>query len=106
MPGTDSIGSFLEETAEALARQPWLDRFPCAFRGVVPMPDVFKKDRDAFQVRDHDGLALPLIKGDHWKLVALSGGRPLDLAGEWDGGALLPLGATADGAWHRLGGDG
>ena len=100
-PGTDSIGAFLEETAGALARQPWLDRFPCALRGVVPVPAG-----GAFQVRDREGVALPLVRGDHWKLVALSGGRPLDFAGEWDGGALLPLGAAAGGSWHRLGRDG
>jgi hypothetical protein len=96
--GTDSIGSFLEETAEALARQPWLDRFPCALRGVVPI-----SAGDGFHVRDREGRALPLVRGDHWKLVALSGGRPLDLAGEWDGGAFLPLGAAAGGIWHRAG---
>jgi hypothetical protein len=99
-PGTDSIGAFLEEIAGALARQPWLDRFPSALRDVVPV-----SGGDTFQLRDRDGLALPLVRGDHWKLVALSGGRPLDLAGEWDGHALLPLGAALGGAWHRLGRD-
>jgi hypothetical protein len=98
VPGTESIGAFLEETAEALARQPWLDRFPCALRGVVPV-----SAGGGFQLRDGEGLALALVKGDHWKLVALSGGRPLDLAGEWDGGALLPLGAAVDGVWFHLG---
>jgi hypothetical protein len=102
VPGTDSIGSFLDETAEALARQPWLDRFPCALRGVVPVPDP-QQGSGGFLVRDREGLALPLAKGDHWKLVALSGGRPLDLVGEWDGGALLPLGVAVDGVWHHLG---
>lgn len=98
--GTGSIGAFLEETAEALARQPWLDRFPCVLRGAVPV-----SAGGGFQIRDAEGLALPLVRGDHWKLVALSGGRPLDLMGEWDGGALLPLGAGADGGWHHLGRD-
>jgi hypothetical protein len=103
LPGTGSIGAFLEETAAALARQPWLDRFPCALRGVVPVPVPDGGKGETFQIRDQNGLALPLVRGDHWKLVALSGGRPLDLAGEWDGAAFLPLGAAAGGAWHRLG---
>src|SRR4029077_7196588 len=35
LPGTDSIESFLSSVADALARQPWLDRFPCALRAVI-----------------------------------------------------------------------
>ncbi len=29
---------------------------------------------------------------EHWKLLALGGGHAFDLAGEWDGYALRPLG--------------
>jgi hypothetical protein len=71
---------------------------------MVPVP-IPNGRGDTFQIRDREGLALPLVRGDHWKLVALSGGRPLDLAGEWDGAALRPLGAATGGAWYRLGSD-
>lgn len=101
LPGTESISAFLEETTAALSRLPWLDRFPLALRGVVPLP-VPNGQGDTFRVRDRDGCALPLVRGDHWKLLALSGGRPLDLTGEWDGEALRPLCAAAEGAWHRV----
>jgi hypothetical protein len=97
LPGTESAGAFLEETAAALARQPWLDRFPCALRGVVPVAAG-----DVFMIRDAEGRTLPLVRGDHWKLVALAGGRPLDVTAEWDGLALAPLCALAEGAWHHL----
>lgn len=102
VPGTESVGAFLEETAAALGRLPWLDRFPCALRGVVPVFDPANGKGDTFRVRDRDGHALPLVRGDHWKLVALSGGQPLDLAGEWDGEELLPLGAAAGNVWYDL----
>lgn len=102
VPGSESVGAFLEETAAALARLPWLDRFPCALRDVVPVFDPANGKGDTFRVRDRDGAALPLVRGDHWKLIALSGGRPLDLAGEWNGEALLPLGAAAGNVWYDL----
>ena len=52
---------------------------------------------------DADGAALPLTPGDYWLLLAISGGLPLDLAGEWDGRQLRPLGALSDGVYHPLG---
>jgi hypothetical protein len=42
------------------------------------------------------------VRGDHWLLLALSGGHPVDVAGEWDGAAILPLGVVADGAYCVL----
>jgi hypothetical protein len=47
-------------------------------------------------------VALRLAGSDHWKLLAISGGAPVDLAGEWDGDMVLPLGVVADGAYSRL----
>jgi len=61
--------------------------------------------RDAargWSVVDSVGAALPLSKGEHWRLLALSGGAPVDLAAEWDGESLRPLGAMAEGAYHLL----
>jgi hypothetical protein len=46
---------------------------------------------------------MPLAKGDHWLLLALSGGLRVDCFGEWDGETLLPLGTLAGGAYHALG---
>jgi hypothetical protein len=46
--------------------------------------------------------ALPLSRGDHWKLLALSGGAPLDLAGEWTEEVLMPLSTQCEGDYHLL----
>jgi hypothetical protein len=32
----------------------------------------------------------------NWNLLALSGGQPMTVFGEWDGETLLPLGAMAE----------
>jgi hypothetical protein len=56
-----------------------------------------------WRVRDAEGAALPLTAGDHWLLLAISGGQPVELAGEWDGRLLRPLGVLGNGVYHPLG---
>jgi hypothetical protein len=69
--------------AGQLARRP--DRHP----GPAPGPCLF----------DASGDALPLHPGagDCWTLFALSGGRPLTVAGEWTPRGLWPLTAWDEG---------
>jgi len=98
LPGCDRLEDALRGTATALARQPWTDRFGYTLREVVPVRDA----AHGWSVVDSAGAALPLIKGEHWRLLALSGGAPVDLAAEWDGESLRPLGAMADGEYHLL----
>lgn len=101
LPAGETVRAVLDRFAAAVARQPWLERLPCALDRVVPI----RAPRDGgaeWLVRDGAGAALPLAGGEHWRLLALSGGAPVDLAGEWDGEALLPLGALVDGAYHLL----
>ncbi|HET7036316.1 MAG TPA: SWIM zinc finger family protein [Thermomicrobiaceae bacterium] len=101
--GATTVAAFLDGAANALAQQPWLERLPCALRGVVARQEASAGVR--WLLVDAEGVALPLAPGEHWRLLALSGGRPVDLLGEWGGEAVLPLGVVADGAYHRLGED-
>jgi hypothetical protein len=94
-----SIDALLDGWSGALARLPWLDRYPAVLRSVVPVLD----GGSTWRLRDEAGVQLPLVHGDHWLLLALSGGHPVDIAGEWDGAAILPLGVVADGAYRVLG---
>jgi hypothetical protein len=84
-----------------MASQPWLERLPVTLEAVVPLLDGGR-----WLVRDRDGEVLPLAGGDHWTLLSLSGGYPVDLAAEWDGDALLPLGVVAEGTYRMIQGDG
>lgn len=99
LPGHESIAAFLDDVGHALACQPWQDRFLCVLRGGAPVYDV---ERDRWYILDANGAALPLQGDAHWKLLAISGALPVDVAGEWDGETLLPLGALADGVYHPL----
>jgi hypothetical protein len=94
--GLMRIDEFLGQVSSALACQPWLDSFPCLLRDVIPSPSP---DGGAWLVVDRDDQALPLSRGDHWPLLALSGGYPIDITGEWRNCALLPLGMQAGGSY-------
>jgi hypothetical protein len=96
MPGHATIDDFLAAVAAQVASQPWLDRTGAALCGVTPIPG------ETWHVRDARGSALRLTAGSHWHLLALSGGAPVDVAGEWDGERLLPLGLVTGGAYHML----
>jgi hypothetical protein len=94
MPGEVTALAAVAKYAAALARNPWLERFPMALTSVVPV-----RRGEAWAVADGEGRLLPLRRtfGPAWELLALSGGSPVGLFGEWDGESLLPLSACAGG---------
>ena len=85
--------------ADAIARFPWLDRAPVTLSGVFPM-----RENDRWFIRDSDGDCLPVAAGYEggWKMLALSGGNPITVAGEWDGDYLLPLSVVVDGRLYAV----
>ncbi|HEU5441966.1 MAG TPA: SWIM zinc finger family protein, partial [Ktedonobacterales bacterium] len=105
IPGAASIEEFLAGVARTLGRQPWQERFLCTLRSAVPIYDPAAK---RWLIRDEAGAALPLrdddLWGDHWRLLAISGGAPVEFAGEWNGEGLLPLGIVAGRAYYQLAG--
>jgi SWIM zinc finger len=101
LPGPGTLEAFLDHTSTVTASQPWLERLPVTLEAVVPLLEGGR-----WLVRDRDDEALPLAGGDHWTLLSLAGGHPIDLAAEWDGETLLPLGAVAEGKYRMIQGDG
>jgi hypothetical protein len=86
--------------AEELARQPFQERTAAMLGGVVPVLE----NEERMWLRDATGAALRLGPCDRWKLLALSGGHPVDVFGEWDGERLRPLSVLVDGTLYALGG--
>lgn len=88
MPGYSNISNMIQEYSQALASNPWIEQFPAPMRGVIPI-----KQNDNWFVRDENKRLLPLKSRfkNNWQLLALSGGYPLDIFGEWDGESFLPL---------------
>ncbi|MBV6440710.1 MAG: hypothetical protein DYG98_12615 [Haliscomenobacteraceae bacterium CHB4] len=93
LPGFPDLETFAEAYSTALALQPWLQIFPAAFSEVTP---YFRNGK--FFLIDPDKKSLPLKIGEiaGWQLLALSGGFPIGVFGEWDGMELKPLSAVAE----------
>jgi hypothetical protein len=99
MPGAENIEAFLDEVTTMLASCPWRERFLCTLRDVTP---IYDREKTLWSLRDREGRALPLNRRAHWHLLAISGGHPLDLAGEWNGEELIPLAAVVNTTYHIL----
>ncbi|PDW01123.1 hypothetical protein A9Q02_07860 [Candidatus Chloroploca asiatica] len=91
-PINAAIGSY----AAALAQQPWLERHllsigPCRLACV----------EERWYLRDADEQTLPLSRTSTqiWQLLALTGGHPFTIVGEWDGQMLLPLSVQCEGGF-------
>lgn len=92
VPPGGTVAALLAAYAEALACDPWLDRWPAVLAGVA----LARAPRDAgggWALVDPDGDAVTLHPGAGapWRLAALSGGHPVTVAGEWTPQGLLPL---------------
>lgn len=93
-PAGDDIATALAGYAELLGRSPWAGSSLTVLSEVLPLPAA---GSDPFVLIDRTGLAMPLRGREHDILLALSGGHPLTVAGEWDGHALSPRTAWAEG---------
>jgi hypothetical protein len=92
--GTAGVEAALTVAADAIAANPWLDEWPVALAAATPDG----RAGGAWALGADDG-ALPLGGSERarWRLLALSGGRPVSVFGLWNGEALRPL-AAADGS--------
>jgi len=91
-PDGGTIAGLLACYAAVLAADPWQDSWPAVL-------DVTPARSPVLAVSDAAGDALPLHPGagDCWPLFALSGGRPVTMAGEWTPRGLWPLTAWDEG---------
>jgi hypothetical protein len=99
LPALDSVAAAFEHRARILGANPFADRVPVALRATVA------EDGGRFALRDDDGAALavhPAYAADGYELLALSGGRPVGVFGEWLDGGVRPLSAAADGELWAL----
>jgi len=96
LPGSPTIEHYLNAVADAMARQPLLATFGCILHDVTLLPG------ETWHARDREGRGLPLGGVPPWKLLAISGGSPIDLAGEWDGRRLRPLSIICAGQYRAL----
>ena len=94
LPGATTVGGALDRAAGWLAGNPWLSRIPMSLAGMTVVPGAKPL------LVGEDGAALDLATDtDVWQLLAMSGGHPSNVFGEWIDGRLHPLSIEID---HRL----
>lgn len=85
--------AFSKAYADAIAQNPWLGTFPVLIDDATPV-----MDGKQLLLVDNTGKQLPaqVSENNMWKILAISGGRPIQLFGEWDNHFVNPLTLFAD----------
>lgn len=85
-PATQAAEEF-QAVARRVAGCPWVGLHPIVLCDALPL----RHGERLLLIVDGRALPLALREADVWTLLALSGGRPLNVTAEWDGQALAPL---------------
>lgn len=93
MPGEEAIPAALSIYTQALTCNPWIEQFPLTVQAVIPL-----RHHESWVLRDSAGYLLPITSrfAHGWQLLALSGGHPISVFGEWNGRDFFPLSALAE----------
>jgi hypothetical protein len=93
MPGEEAIAQALSTYTKALACHPWIEQFPLTLQAVIPL-----RFNNSWALRDSVDHLLPITPRfeQGWQLLAISGGHPINVFGEWNGKNFLPLSALAE----------
>lgn len=98
LPGAVGLDANLARAAGWLGANPWPDRFPATVAGARIVPAGGTGAVGSGHVVDAEGVGVPLVpEAPVWELLALTGGRPVDLFGEMERGVLRPLSVVVDG---------
>ena len=91
LPGRTTLARVHAVVATGLGRTPWRDRQP------APLGDArIVRDGEDWRVSDDSG-SMPLADGSPvWTLLAVSGGKPVDVFGEVEHGRFRPLSVWLD----------
>ncbi|MEV4154623.1 DUF5691 domain-containing protein [Nocardia salmonicida] len=96
--GGTTIDDTLDAYAGALSDDPWLRSWPALLTDVVPV-----LDENGWQLVATDGTALPLQAGVRpWRLLAVAGGHPVTVCGEWRADGFDPISVLGAGEVHDL----
>lgn len=91
LPHATDVRTALDQAARWLAGNPWLRRIPMALAGMTVVP------AEPPLLVDETGAALTLAQDtDLWQLLALSGGHPVRVFGEWMDERFHPLSVEID----------
>ena len=91
--GVVNIEAAIATYTHALSENPWLAEFPMVLSQVWP-----RYQAGRWYLQDADKQQLPISPSFEagWEMLAMSGGQPLCLFGEWDGELFSPLSAWSE----------
>jgi hypothetical protein len=97
---SSTIQDNLETFTNALALNPWLERHLFSLRDATLHPEDF--------VRDDSGTVLRVDSRfkAKWEWLAVTGGHPGTILGEWNGETFMPLSVVQNGSFHNFAFDG
>jgi len=95
-----NVLEFTSSCADALAKNPWLERFPCAIENLTLLP---KEDEWLFCDNLGYELSINKIYNNIWFLLAISGGHPVKVFGEWYKDRIWPLTVWAENQIYFVG---
>ena len=99
--GSVDLAAALATYAAAVSKDPFLERWPT----IIDQVEVaWDRDTKRLILIDRAGMAVParFVDESVAPFIAFSGGRPVSVAGEWDGHALDVLAVGAGGSWIGL----
>lgn len=100
LAGHASLDQAFDAHSDALAAFPWLERFPMALNDVTPL----QLEDGYWYLQDSKNLTIPLAVSDMvgWQLMSVSGGKPIEVFGEWNGRRLIALSLYAEEYFYRI----
>jgi hypothetical protein len=91
LPGYETIAVALQAYSAALGKNPWLERFPLALSACIP-----QKRGEVGVDGKGEGLPVDPHFTQGWQFMAIAGGTPISVFGEWNGEFWLPLSAMTE----------
>ena len=99
LEGLDTLDGLCDAASELRARQPWADELALPVRSLVPV-----RREGAWSLVDREQRALPARVSDvnGWRMLAISGGRPIDMVLGYEGSHVRPLALLGEGEFLSL----
>ncbi len=95
--GSETIDLAIASYSSALVQNPWLERFPLTLQQVIP---VHQDGKWFIRDRANNLLAIDPRFERGWTILALSGGHPVMIFGEWNDNHLYPLSIWVEGKFY------
>lgn len=93
LPDGQSVELCFNSFSKALSQNPWIQSIPFTLANAIP---VYSDGRKCVVDKNRSLVEIDRAFGSFWQLLALSGGNPVTIFGEWNGMSFMPLSAESE----------